>query len=89
MNEAPLPFDDPDLLLRFEDDREQVVHDLLRRAPEGLDRIVDLGCGPGTSTRMLVERYPQAQITAVDISTSMLEVAARRAPGAELSLIHI
>jgi len=83
MSKTPLRDEDADLLLRFEDDREQVVHDLLRRAPSGLRRIVDLGCGPGTSTRMLIERYPQAKITAVDISASMLAVAADRAPGAE------
>ncbi len=83
MNEASPPVEDAELLLRFEDDREQVVHDLLRRAPLGLRRVVDLGCGPGTSTRLLVERYPQARITAVDISASMLAVAAKRAPGAE------
>ena len=66
MNEALPPVEDADLLLRFEDDREQVVEDLLRRTPLGLSRIVDLGCGPGTSTRLLAERYPQARITAVD-----------------------
>ena len=81
MNE-PL-VEDAELLLRFEDDREHVVQDLLRRAPAAPLRIVDLGCGPGTSTRLLVERYPHAQITAVDISPFMLEVAARRAPGPE------
>ena len=83
MNEALPPVEDADLLLRFEDDREQVVEDLLRRTPLGLRRIVDLGCGPGTSTRLLAERYPQARITAVDISPSMLAVAAKRAPRAE------
>jgi trans-aconitate 2-methyltransferase len=83
MTEASSTIEDADLLLRFEDDREQVVQDLLRRAPLGLRRIVDLGCGPGTSTRMLIERYPQAKITAVDISASMLAVAAQRAPGPE------
>ena len=77
MNEVPL--EDAELLLRFEDDREHVVQDLLRRTPLGLRRIVDLGCGPGTSTRLLIERYPQARITAVDLSEAMLAVAAERA----------
>ena len=79
---SPSP-EDADLLLRFEDDREQVVEDLLRHAPAGLRTIVDLGCGPGTSTRKLIARYPHARITAVDISESMLAVAALRAPGAQ------
>jgi trans-aconitate 2-methyltransferase len=87
MNEVPL--EDAELLLRFEDDREHVVQDLLRRTPLGLRRIVDLGCGPGTSTRLLIERYPQARITAVDLSEAMLAVAAERAPGAEFGRADI
>jgi trans-aconitate 2-methyltransferase len=73
---------DADLLLRFDFERMQVVHDLLSRVPGFPRQIVDLGCGPGTSTRMLVDRFPGAEITGVDISQSMLAVAAERAPGA-------
>ena len=73
---------DADLLLRFDYERMQVVHDLLSRVPGFPRQIVDLGCGPGTSTRMLVDRFPGAEITGVDISDSMLAVAAKRAPGA-------
>jgi trans-aconitate 2-methyltransferase len=83
MSEKPPRIEDADLLLRFEDDREQVVHDLLRRAPAEFRRVVDLGCGPGTSTRILIEKFPRAKITAVDISEEMLAVASERAPGAE------
>lgn len=43
-------------------------------------RILDLCCGTGLSTKALRECYPQAQITAVDISTGMLATA-RRKPG--------
>lgn len=89
MKEVSTFAEDADLLLRFEADREQVVQDLLRRAPLGARRVVDLGCGPGTSTRLLVERYPQARITAVDISASMLAVAARRAPHAHYVLADL
>ena len=74
---------DPDLLLRFDAERVQVVHDLLSRVPGAPRRIVDLGCGPGTSTRMLAERFPQARITGVDFAEPMLAVAAERAPGAD------
>jgi trans-aconitate 2-methyltransferase len=73
---------DADLLLRFDFERVQVVHDLLSRVPGAPRRIVDLGCGPGTSTRMLVDRFPGAEITGVDVSESMLAVAVNRAPGA-------
>ena len=76
---------DADLLLRFDFERMQVVHDLLSRVPGFPRQIVDLGCGPGTSTRMLVDRFPGAEITGVDISEPMLAVAAERAPGASFA----
>jgi trans-aconitate 2-methyltransferase len=73
---------DADLLLRFDAEREQVVHDLIARVPFEPKTIVDLGCGPGTSTRLLAQRFPSARITGIDISEPMLAVARERAAGA-------
>jgi SAM-dependent methyltransferase len=36
-------------------------------------RVVDLGAGTGTGTRLLGQRFPQAAVTAVDNSATMLE----------------
>ncbi len=41
---------------------------------------IDLGCGPGNSTELLVRRFPGAAITALDRSTDMLAAAKRRLP---------
>lgn len=38
-------------------------------------RILDIGCGPGTFLRQLQQRYPDAQIVALDIAHSMLSIA--------------
>lgn len=38
-------------------------------------RVLDLGCGTGTSTRALLRAAPHARITAVDASAGMLERA--------------
>ncbi len=85
---APLAWD-ADLLLRFDAERVQVVHDLLARIPGSPARIVDLGCGPGTSTRLLVDRFPQAQVVGIDISEPMVAVARKRAPGASFACADV
>jgi malonyl-CoA O-methyltransferase len=41
-------------------------------APE----ILDIGCGTGYLTGQLIERYPQSNITAVDLAPGMIELAA-------------
>ena len=38
-------------------------------------KILDIGCGPGTFLPQLKQRYPKAQIVALDIAHSMLAVA--------------
>ncbi len=42
------------------------------------DRVLDLGCGTGSSLAALGERYPQASIAGVDVSEPMLRVGNRQ-----------
>ena len=72
---------DAALFLRFEAERAWPARDLISKV-EGLPCVaVDLGCGPGTSTRLLVERFPHAEVTGLDASLDMLAEARRRLPG--------
>lgn len=48
------------------------------RAPR---RVFDLGCGPGNSTEVLRQRYPNAEIVGIDSSPDMLAKARERLPG--------
>lgn len=41
-------------------------------------RILELGAGTGTLTRLLLERFPEAEVKAVDGSAEMLEKAAEK-----------
>ena len=45
-------------------------------------RVLDFGCGIGNSAPHLREAFPDAQITAVDVSEKSLSVARARFPGA-------
>jgi trans-aconitate 2-methyltransferase len=66
----------PDLYLKYQDERTQPAHDLISRiAVADPVRIADIGCGPGNSTRALRERWPRAEILGLDNSAEMIEKA--------------
>ncbi|HEY2265356.1 MAG TPA: methyltransferase domain-containing protein [Streptosporangiaceae bacterium] len=44
--------------------------------------IADIGCGRGTTTRLLAERLPQAWTIAIDLSAALLAAARTRLPSA-------
>lgn len=46
--------------------------DLMRMQPQ---RLLDVGSGTGRGTRLLAQRYPAAQVTALDIALGMLQHA--------------
>lgn len=71
---------DPDLYVRFADHRDRPFHDLLARvsaAPEEVARAADLGCGPGTLTATLRDRWPSARVLGVDSSAEMIDKASQ------------
>ena len=72
---------DAALYLKFEEERTQPARDLLARIRVPARRIIDLGCGPGTSTQLLAARFPEAEIVGIDNSDEMLAEARRRLPG--------
>ncbi|MDE2368138.1 MAG: trans-aconitate 2-methyltransferase [Burkholderiales bacterium] len=71
----------PALYGRYEQERTRPAAELLARVPiEAPREVVDLGCGPGNSTELLAQRWPQAHIVGIDNSPAMLESAGQRLP---------
>ncbi|RKE85649.1 trans-aconitate 2-methyltransferase [Rhizobium sp. AG855] len=68
--------------LKFEDERTRPARDLLARvALDRASRVIDLGCGPGNSTALLVERYGIEAVQGLDSDDDMLAKARARLPG--------
>ena len=77
---------DPALYLSFADERTRPARDLLAQVPlRDPGAVVDMGCGPGNSTELLVARFPSAKVLGLDTSTAMLEEAAQRVPHASFA----
>ena len=67
---------DPDRYLVYADERGRPFVDLLARVPLTSPRsVVDLGCGPGTLTALLADRWPGADVLGIDSSPAMVERA--------------
>ncbi|MDP6444739.1 MAG: class I SAM-dependent methyltransferase, partial [Pirellulaceae bacterium] len=59
---------------------EEMIAMLLAYIPpsDSVRRILELGCGEGNLTNELLQRFPDAQIDAVDFSAEMLAACERR-----------
>jgi len=78
---------DPEIYMKFAGERTRPAMELLRRVPLSTPRrAIDLGCGPGNSTALLVARWPQAEIEGLESSPEMLAKA--RGAGARARFVE-
>ncbi len=72
----------PKQYLKFEKQRTQPAKDLAMRVKDicSPQKIVDIGCGPGNSTAILKEIFPDAHIIGIDNSSNMIKRASIEHP---------
>jgi trans-aconitate 2-methyltransferase len=71
---------------RFASPRQRPCRDLLTAVPPLDGRLIsDLGCGSGLSTALLAARWPDAEISGIDNSPTMLGSARKRVPNARFT----
>jgi trans-aconitate 2-methyltransferase len=81
---------DPSIYLRYGDERARPYGDLVARVGAGEPReVVDLGCGPGTLTIGLRERWPAARVLGIDSSEEMIASAAALGTDVEFKVTDV
>jgi trans-aconitate 2-methyltransferase len=66
---------------KFEDERTRPARDLLAQVPDlPAGPAFDLGCGPGNSTELILQRFPGSPLTGIDSDDDMLSAARTRLP---------
>lgn len=76
--------------LKFRTERTQPSEDLAAHIPiSSPEKIIDIGCGPGNSTRVLKNKYPDARVLGIDSSENMIEKAEKDNPDMDFELINV
>jgi trans-aconitate 2-methyltransferase len=80
----------PTQYLTFADERTRPARDLLAQVPLKFPSLIyDLGCGPGNSTELLAQAFPNAKIIGIDSSPAMIDKARTTVPTAEFHLADL
>ena len=81
---------DPERYLTYADERGRPFVELLARV-DATDpaTVVDLGCGPGNLTALLVERWPAARVVGLDSSAEMIDKARATTPAVDFRVTDL
>lgn len=73
----------PELYLKFRNERTQPSVDLVNRIHIEFQPVnaLDVGCGPGNSSQVLLDKWPGLRLTGMDNSPAMIDKAKKDYPG--------
>ncbi len=75
---------------KFEEERNRPIRDLLEQIPnQSVKHAADIGCGPGNSTELLQQRFPDAKIIGMDSSADMITAARKRLPNVDFEIADV
>lgn len=73
---------------RYANVQKYVATQLLSLLKEdGINKILEIGCGTGNYTLLLREKFSNAELKAIDISARMIEVASKKTQNKRIALI--
>jgi len=80
----------PEQYLKYKTERTQPALDLVNRINVlNPKKILDVGCGPGNSTEVLYNKYPNAFILGIDKSKEMITTAKMNYPNLDFKLCDV
>ncbi|MBC8232437.1 class I SAM-dependent methyltransferase [bacterium] len=66
------------LLVRKYSEKHNLIVQMIQFEKQKPFSMIDLGCGTGTLAQMILQAYPSAAVTCVDISPDMISIAQRK-----------
>ena len=68
-------------IVPFFNEQREIMLSIVPFAKQDTFRVLDLGCGPGLLAERLLSRYPNARLTAFDLTSEMLDACRSRLAG--------
>src|ERR1700674_3471015 len=65
---------------------DSIEHCIFRLAPKAGERVLDLACGTGWSSRSIARQYPGAHLFGIDIGSDLIDAAKAKAAAAHATI---
>ncbi|MBE6494705.1 MAG: methyltransferase domain-containing protein [Methanosphaera stadtmanae] len=68
---------------------DEMIEALVNAIPTDMDspKVLDLGCGTGNITKKVLEVFPNAKVTCLDISDKMIEISKEKLSGYDIEYV--